>query len=109
MFKMVQTATYMWPVRVQMPVDGGRFEESTFDAQFKRLNLDEIKALENTDETGEAQCKALLVGWKGVVDDSGEEVPFSEHARNQLLQWPTVRAALLHAWRDSVAGARRKN
>lgn len=109
MFKMTQSSTYTWPVTVLMPADGGKFEKSTFDVEFRRLTLDEIKELESQDETGLAQCKAIVAGWKGVVDDSGDAVPFSDGALDTLLGWAPVRAAILTAFRDSITGARAKN
>lgn len=109
MFKMTQSSTYTWPVTVLMPADGGKFEKSTFDVEFRRLTVDEIRGLEAQDETGAAQCRAIVAGWKAVVDDSGEPVPFSADALEKMLEWAPVRAAILTAFRDSITGARAKN
>lgn len=109
MFKLSQSNSYYWPVTVEMPADGGKFEKHTFDAEFRRMSVDELQALGDTDETGGIACRTIMVGWKGIVDDSGEEVPFSETSRDQLLQWPTVRIAIMQSFRASLAGAGRKN
>ena len=109
MFKMTQSSTYTWPVTVLMPADGGKFDKSTFDVEFRRLTVDEIKGLEDQDETGRAQCKAIVTGWKGVVDDKGDDVPFSDNALDTMLAWAPVRAAILTAFRESITGARAKN
>ena len=36
-FVLKQSDTYKWPVTVEIPIDGGRFDKQTFDAEFKRL------------------------------------------------------------------------
>ncbi len=114
MFKLKQSNSYTWPVEVFLPGDGGKFIKETFDAEFKRLDMDQLKAMQKQSEAGEDdsdganQIREILLGWKGVVDESGD-VPFSESARDELLKIPQVRAAILHAFRESVTGGRRKN
>jgi hypothetical protein len=109
MFKITQSSSYIWPVTVEMATDGGKFEKHTFDGEFRRLNVDELQTLSDTDDTGGSACRKILVGWKGVVDDNGEEVPFSETALEQLLKLPSVRMAIMLAFRASLQGAARKN
>ncbi len=46
MFKIVKTDRYKWPVKVSLPIDGGRFEDSTFDVVFKRLSKPEVDAFQ---------------------------------------------------------------
>jgi len=50
-----------------------------------------------------------LVGWSGITDDVGEQVPFSQKALQQLLEVPLLGAAVLRAYFDSLKGAKRKN
>lgn len=109
MFKISQSKTYFWPVTVEMAADGGKFEKHTFDAEFRRLSVDEIAALGESDDTGGTACRRIMAGWKGIVDDSGEEVPFSESALADLLKYPPVRMAIMVAFRASLQGAARKN
>lgn len=111
MFKLKQTATFLWPVTVHIP-NAGKFDKHTFDAEFKRLSMDELKALGEREADGEGvdACRQILLGWKGVVDDDGNDVPFSESALEQLLSIPAVRLAVLQAFREATnGGARRKN
>jgi hypothetical protein len=112
MFKIVQNPTYTWPVVIEFPTDGGKTEKSTFDAEFKRLTqsrVDEIKAAVVTGEMRDVDlAREALVGWTGVIDDSGN-VPYSESARDQLLEIPMVASAVVLALLNSISGARRKN
>lgn len=113
MFKIVQSPTYTWPVTFNIPVDGGRAEKQTFDGMFKRISQSRIEELRLQIERGEITdsnlAREVLVGWKGVLDDSGEEMPFSEGARDMLLDVPLVASAVVVSFLESLSGARRKN
>lgn len=121
-FVLQQSASYKWPVKIVLAIDGGKREVSTFDAEFKRLPqsrinelLQEIRAqergrgeqdnlIQDTDVVEE-----LLVGWSGVTDDAGKDVPFSGAALKQLIDIPTVASQIVKAWFDSLQEAKRKN
>jgi hypothetical protein len=51
----------------------------------------------------------VLVGWSGISDDAGKEIPFSQKALDQLLEVPFLAVAVLKAYMDSLKGAKRKN
>ena len=85
MFKISQSNTYLWPVTVEMPDDGGKFTKHTFDAEFRRLSVDELSALGDTDDTGGTACRRILAGWKGVVDDNGEPLANTAIKIHQLV------------------------
>lgn len=112
MFKIIQNATYTWPVSIEFPTNGGKTEKSSFDAEFKRLTqsrVEEIKAaVVNGDMKDIDLAREAMVGWSGVVDDDGV-VPYSESAREQLLEIPMVASAIVMALLNSISGARRKN
>ena len=113
MFKLSQSQSYLWPVSVELPADGGKVEKSTFDAEFKRLSqsrIAEIMELAKKEELSDrALCVEILVGWKGVLDESGEPLPFSESSRDQLLDIQLVSTSILKAFFESLQGAKRKN
>jgi hypothetical protein len=124
-FVLKQSDTYSWPVSFDIPVDGGRHEKQTFDAELKRLPQSRIieiqesvqkrlSALQRDDDTDgmitdQEIADEILVGWSGVLDDKAEEVPFSEKAKAQLMNVPTVTAAIVSAYFASLSGAKRKN
>jgi hypothetical protein len=124
-FVLKQSTSYKWPVSVKLPADGGKFEKQTFDAEFKRLpqaRINEIqtdvqvriKAAERNEPvdgsiSDQSIADELLVGWDGVVDGDGDEVPFSEATKQQLLDIPTVAAAIIVAYFDSLTGTKAKN
>lgn len=113
MFKIVQNATYTWPVMLELPTDGGKTEKQTFDAEFKRLTQTRVDEIRSAVERGEMRDSELareaMVGWSGIVDGDGEQVQFSEKSRDQLLDIPQVSGAVVTALLGSMSGAKRKN
>jgi len=121
-FVLKQSATYKWPVTIVIPIDGGQKERHTFDGEFKRLPQTRVNELVtqlqlqqrpdiDPDQILPAQdaAREILVGWSGIKDDSGEEIPFSETALNQVLEMQMVAAQIILAWFNSLEVAKRKN
>lgn len=112
MFKLIQPSTYTWPVHVELPVDGGRMEKATFDAEFQRLSQSRLEEIRGQIERSELRdvdlVREVMSGWSGITDGSSP-VPYSEAARDQLLDIPMVASAVVMALFQSIAGAKRKN
>lgn len=114
MFKIAQEKTYKWPVTVHIPADGGKYIKGGFTAEFKALAQDEIDRVARAGRDGDEDadlCGECLVGWSGVQDADGNDLPYSEEAKAKLLNITYVRHALLDAFFESITGggARRKN
>lgn len=113
MFVISQKTSYTWPVTVEFPVDGGKTDKQTFDAEFKRVPASRMaelrEAIEANRTTDIELAREVMVGWAGVTDGNGEEVPFSEGTRDRLLDVPLVAAAVVLAWLGSLSGVKRKN
>ena len=113
MFKVATTPTYVWPVKIDIPTDGGITEKHTFDAQFKRLpqaDIDRmVDGLADRTITEDAAVRSLIIGWNGVMDERDSVIPFSEAALARLMQVYPVRGCIVDAWYDSLKAARRKN
>lgn len=113
MFKMGTSTDYSWPVKVEIPVDGGKTEKSTFDARFKRFPQAKVESLGRDLADGRisepALIEEILVGWKGVMDAEGTELPFSETNRDELMEIFPVRGQVILAWLDSLKAGRQKN
>ena len=124
-FILKQSSSYVWPVTVKLPISGGKFEKQTFDAEFKRLPQARINKIqievqarikssernETADDSISDQSIAdeILIGWVGVLDEDGDEVPFSESMKQQLLDIPTLASAIIVAYFDSLTGTKTKN
>ena len=112
MFVISQSSSYWWPVKVEVPTDGGKWSTQTFDAEFKRLpqsRIDEIRGGASDDMKDGDLAREVVVGWRGINDADGNEVPFSDAMLAKLLDVPTVGAFIVRAYIDSLTGAKRKN
>lgn len=124
-FVLNQSQSYSWPVSIKLPADGGKREKSSFDALFKRLpqsRINEIqqlvqqriKAAERGEEldngvTDQSIAAEILVGWSGILDADGDDVPYSEAIKAQLLDVPMMAGALIEAYFTSLVELKRKN
>ena len=124
-FVLKQSATYKWPVTFRVPADGGKYEKQTFDAEFRRLSQSRIneiqlevqariKAAEKGDPVGTdisdmSIADEVLAGWSGVVDGDGEEVPFGQASKAELLNVPGLAGSIIEAYFESLAGKKTKN
>lgn len=109
MFKIKHNSDFTWPVKVQVPTDG-RHQEQQFTARFKVVERSRFEDISSGDATAEtALLREVLLGWEGVADESGEALPFSEQVRDQLLEIPYVRTAVVEAFFEGIAGRKRKN
>lgn len=113
-FVLKQSTSYTWPIKLIIPTDGGRKETHTFDGEFKRLSqsrINEIIKLSREIEQGQVDpdevedldiAKEMLIGWSGVLDDAGKEIPFSEAALAQLLEIPSIAGQIVKAFFKSI-------
>jgi len=112
-FVLKQSDTYSWPVTFDVPVDGGRHQRQTFDGEFRRLSQSRIREIGEQIESGQTTdseiASEVLLGWSGITDDDGKEVPFSQGALERLLDVPMLATAIATAYFTSLQGAKRKN
>ncbi|HYD79844.1 MAG TPA: hypothetical protein VEC06_08545 [Paucimonas sp.] len=114
-----------WPVSVEMPASGGSTRKYEFMGVFKRLNGDEKDAL---DKEIEAQAEndgsvdwleqyltrtmKVMVGWKDVVDENKEPLPYTRETLRAAVRAPSG-AAFIAAVNRAIAqlehGAKAKN
>lgn len=110
MFVIKKDANYYWPVKVLSPEGDGKQVTQTFDAQFKRIPQSRLSALLKDDDATDAGfAREVVVGWRGIVDESKNEVPFSDGLLQEMLELPGVAAAISVAYLESVSQVKRKN
>ena len=121
-----QKEPYTWPVKITLPTDGGKRITETFTGTFawvKQSRIDELKRLSDRYEAGRyssddedapdltniSACREILIDWSDVVDDDGDEVPFSAQALNELIEIPTVASQIVTQWFKSLDATKKKN
>ena len=113
-FVLSQSPSYKWPVEIKIAADGGVYEKFTFDAEFKRLPSERVKEVLNPKDSAsslsdEDFCREVVLGWSGIKDDKGAEVPFSQDALEKLLKIHPAPATIATAWISSISSAKEKN
>ena len=110
MFIIDQSPSYTWPVSFETPEDNGLRKKHTFTAKFKRLTQTDMEAMIHADGvTDKGLAKGLLIGWHDIKDEKQQDVPFTTATFEQLLDVPGVANAIVMAFLDSIADAKRKN
>lgn len=98
MFKITNDPTFSHAVEVFVPVDGGH-DKQTFRATFNVLPSDKERTFDlQTAEGSDAFLRAIVRGMDELVDQANKPVPYSEGLRDQLLQLPFVRQALVRTY-----------
>ena len=103
MFKVSADPKFTHPVRVMVPTDGGH-EEQTFKATFRVIDVEELTSIE--EQGGQkAVLRAVVTHMAELADDHGNEVPYSDGLRDQLIGNPSVRIALYQTYRRAITKA----
>ena len=105
-FKVRKVSSYEWPVKVDVP-EKGRFKEETFTAVFRKISRSEFNSL--IDDGDEVLVDHILMGWKGIVDDDGDEIEFCDDIKAALVDDPHFLRGLISAFSESLVEAQAKN
>lgn len=68
--------TFFWPVVIKTPKDGGGYDEQKLNLEFKFLKDSELVDLVKKSNSDKELCKAIVVGWKDVLDEQEQPVSF---------------------------------
>jgi hypothetical protein len=124
MFTIPDRPRFWWPVSVQVPADrpdaAGTLETQVLNLRFVMLPADEVerraRLVRDAGDGEEAVARAVedvataIVDWSDVVDGDGRPVPFDPATLRRMLMLPHLRAAVLRAYAQAMAGeAARKN
>ena len=89
-----------WPVDVHVPGAGAQ----KFTAAFEELGQDDLDRIAEGERADAELARRVLVGWSGVVDDTGAEVPFSDARRDALIARPYARYAIARGYYEAILG-----
>ena len=103
-----------WPVTVNVPRDGGGFDQQRCKVTFKAMPMDEAKGRRDAidelpeSEQDEAHTELLMdtmTGWDELVDEGKNPLPFSRENLRTVLQLNFVLMAFVKAYSDAFSGA----
>ena len=108
-FKVVKRNKLPVPVKGKLQDDDGKPVHFDITLVCARLTQDEINAaLTDKNEPVTAFVKRIALGWEGVIDEQGEQLPFSEAALADVLAQPGMASVCSQAYLNNV-GAVAKN
>jgi len=107
MFTVTDDPQFTHDVKVQVPVDGGHKEE-TFKTRFRVIPLEELEDLASL-EGQKLALKRVIVTMSDLIDHEKNEVSYSDELRDQLIDVPYVRMALIRTYREGILKARPGN
>lgn len=106
-FKLALKPTYFAQISVSVPNEHGKRDVSKFSAEFKRVGLDRLNELRTMPHP--EVLAEVLVGWKDLHDENGDDVPFNDDTKKALFDIPQAFDALVASFWDSIFGAKAKN
>jgi len=106
-FKLTQTPTFSAKLTINTANDKGGWDRSTMMVSFHRATTDELKELSGL--TGAELLTRKLSGWRELVDDSGNDVPFNPENLDAFLRLPEAVTAAATAFWHGVHKANEKN
>ncbi len=111
MFTLKSDHRVKWPVKVRMPVDGGRFTAVFLMPAQDRVDaiVAEARAASAAADTDRPILREFFVGFEDVQDETGHALTWSAETRDALLNIPYVRAGVAEAFYEAITGSRRKN
>jgi hypothetical protein len=109
MFVVSREPQFTHPVKVQVPIDGGHREE-VFKATFRVMDAKKVAEFDLDTEAGtEAFLKAAIVELDDLADEKQQPLTYSDELRDQLIDVPFVRRALISTYVAAVSKAARGN
>lgn len=104
-----QSKTYRTPVSFFVLTEGGKPEEWSFVAEFKRLETEEVKAIiEQRDSDDKAKLAQVLVGWKMEDIETKEVTPFTTENFDIFCKQPKAAGNTMLRFLETVGGCREK-
>ncbi len=115
----VSPDTVDWPVHIPVPQNGGTVKRHKMTASFRLLDIEELRQRVGGDadlfgrvlssDADGVFLRDVLVGWRGVEDEDGNEAPFTDENRDALLRSVAARTALTEAFVQMLQGRQAKN
>lgn len=111
MFKVTSEPQFTHTIKVMVPTDGGHMEQS-FKATFRVIPIEDLAAEDDAEDKAAGQLRTLrkvIVSFGDLVGDDDQPLPYSDALRDQLLEVPYVRIALLRTYLSAVTKAKSGN
>nr|BAR26504.1 unnamed protein product [uncultured Mediterranean phage uvMED] len=105
--------TFEWKIKIPIPNKNKR-DTHVFNGVFRRITQDRFNELQTLQEQeglkNEDIVREIMVGWSGMQDKEGNELPFTSSNLNKLLNVFGLAAYIIKAFTEAYTGGlQRKN
>lgn len=104
-----QSKTYRATVNFTITLENGKKENSSFEATFQRMTVEEITAW--SEDAGDLypRLMKILVGWK-MTTPEGDDIPYTEeNVRKVCDAIPGLALIIIDRFASTVQGVKEKN
>lgn len=109
-YRITTRPDYLYPVKVAvLAEENGAVLEYSYNARFKRLSQAEIDDIKSNVKTDADIVRKVMIGWQGVEDADGSQLPFNAENLDRLLADNGMAFALCKAWYESLTKELVKN
>jgi len=107
MFQLEEDSLVWWPVKISVPVDGGKVSVHEITMQFEFISSEEYQTAARI---GDLPLLELIVkGWEGILGADKKTLPFSAANLIALSRKPFVCHAIGTAYAEAERGIAAKN
>ena len=115
---------FRWPVKISVPMDGGKFKDIKVYVKFLIKDVDYIKDLQNqlnelADSDNQVQDVSdligsvlddVLIGWDdgAFQNEDGSPIAFNDDNKDMILELPPVRRAIWEEYLNVIGGGKHK-
>lgn len=107
MFKFQKIPRVKWPVTIAVPQDDGEVVSKEISVGYKLIPHKRFMELSGDNDL--ALLKEVVIGWTGIGDEDGNDLPFSEANLDDLLQHAFIRLPLFSGYMQASSAAPTKN
>lgn len=107
MFKVTNDPRFTHEVPIRVPVDGGYVDQS-LQVTFRVLPIDQLSS-DGSTEGQKEDLRRLIAKLDDLVDDNDKPVTYSDAIRDQLIELPYVRVAMIRAYTQAVTKTKEGN
>lgn len=109
MFVVDPEPTFVHPVKVKTPIDGGYLDQQ-FRAKFRVIPVDESSTFDLNDrESTTAFLQRIIVEMYDLVDAADQPVSYNDLLRDKIIANPIVRVAIRDAYYGAISGSKLGN
>ncbi|MGF1727212.1 hypothetical protein [Photobacterium nomapromontoriensis] len=103
MFKLVsERKVKAWPVKITVPMDGGKVQTCDITLDFKLVGSDEFRQMS---QQGDSKLfNEVVTGWSGIAGEDGEPLPFTPDNLTAACQNQHFTAGALQGYMKAMSG-----